>query len=160
MRKALPAAESARTWTPSLGHVYQQPPTAANKIKVAESKEDTPMPDAQGKASETSQKSKQGDSLARLAEESFAIHLKYGGDYIDENPITGRPGDFHLSTTGRKEKLAAPKAGAFGIGTPKLNTNVPGDGKVDAKADKSPKTPNTPGKPKRRKSKTGGAAAS
>ena len=38
---------------------------------------------------------------ARFADESFAAHLRYGSEYMDQNPITGKPGDFHLTSTGR-----------------------------------------------------------
>lgn len=49
------------------------------------------------------------ESDSRLAEESFAIHAVFGGDYMDEVPITGKPGDFHFSSTGRKDRLAVPQ---------------------------------------------------
>lgn len=92
---------------------------------------------------------------ARLADESFAIHLRYGGEYMDENPIAGRPGEFHLSSTGRKDKLAVPQAGKkpSAPATPSTSAKpTPSPLPKDTKADKSPKPGTTP-KPKRRKSK-------
>jgi mediator of RNA polymerase II transcription subunit 6 len=94
---------------------------------------------------------------------------------MDENPITGAPGAFILSSTGRpKVSLVAPPLqpgktlplglggpGGLGVGGPAgklpvLNTKVAQvtDNPVSAKATKSPKTPggDRPGKLKRRKS--------
>lgn len=94
-------------------------------------------------------------SMDRVAEESLMVHMKFGGDYIDENPITGRPGEFHLSTTGRKP-VPPPQLGQqAGIGTmngpPSINTKV--DDKKDGK-DKTPKSATMP-KVKRKKSRVG-----
>ena len=158
----LPAAESIRKWRPSLGHVYQLPSNQpATRTKAQESKETTPMPTtAEGPAVAPTQKH---DELAlqRLAEESFLIHMKYGGEYIDENPITGRPGEFHLSSSGRKAVPPPQLAKDAGIGPvsgPTINTKV--EDKKDGK-EKTPKSATMP-KPKRRKSKmsTGTPAAS
>lgn len=99
-------------------------------------------------------------ALERVAEEAFMIHMRYGGEYIDKNPITGRPGEFHLSSTGRKAippphsdpKNAAGGPGAMN-GPPAINTKL--DEKKDGKAEKTPKSATLP-KPKRRKSKMGG----
>lgn len=82
---------------------------------------------------------------------------------MDEKPITGQPGDFHLSTTGRteKDKLMVPLPGKTptsmetkpGASMPDLVTDIP-PARKGSKGDKSPKTPGggTP-KPKRKKSK-------
>lgn len=59
-----------------------------------------------GAAAKTSTKT---ELDSRLAEESFAIHSAFGGDYMDEVPITGKPGDFHFASTGRKDKLVVPQ---------------------------------------------------
>lgn len=153
--KALPAAESARNWRPSMGHVYQAPTIQpASRAKEHESKAGTPMPDATAKPSSVSQKNDEL-SLERAAEEAFRIHMKYGGEYIDENPITGRPGEFHLSSTGRKAvppPQVGQKAGLGAMNGPTINTKL--DDKKDAKADKTPKSATMP-KPKRRKSRMG-----
>ncbi|MBE3043095.1 hypothetical protein IMZ48_11095, partial [Candidatus Bathyarchaeota archaeon] len=100
--------------------------------------------------------------LQRLAEESFFRHLKYGGDYTDDKPITGQPGNFHVAS-GRKEKPAAsnkptppvlPKtdSGIGGLGLP--GAGKIGEEKKEGKPGKSPRAGNAP-KPKRKKSKTG-----
>lgn len=133
------------------------------------------MPDGLGKGSSTNQKA--GSKTApdsRLAEESLAIHLRYGGEYMDENPITGQPGSFHLSSTGRKDKLAAPPPPPPGGASirrdgaaaplslkdapplPALNTKVAAENPLarNGKETKSPRTGSAP-KPRRRKSKGG-----
>jgi mediator of RNA polymerase II transcription subunit 6 len=79
---------------------------------------------------------------------------------MDENPITGAPGAFNLSSTGRKEpsRLAVPitkplqMPGKVAHAAPTLKTDIPPDRKA-SKTDKSPRTPG--GKIKRRKSKAG-----
>lgn len=177
LRKAFPAADEARTWSPAQGHAYKALPSApgasANPRERpgATSKEATPMPpdngstagqqQAGGKASSTEpKKSSQATTAAldaRVAEHSFAIHMQYGGEYMDENPITGKPGEFHLSSTGRKERVRAPQLNPL---TTNLKTPMaapkPADKKEGSKEAKTPKTPNSGvGKPKRRKTKTG-----
>lgn len=157
MRKVLPATDSVRKWTPSLGHVYTQPtpPSALSRAQgAAASKED-------GTANGTTAKSAAGGAkkkttataLDRLAEESFAIHMRHGGDYFDENPITGRPGDFHFASTGRKDKIAPPPPPPPQQ-KPVVNTKLAEEAKKDGKEGKSPKTPTVP-KPKRKKSRIG-----
>lgn len=121
------------------------------------------MPESQGRlaaaAAATVPTSKTEEmSMERVAEESFMAHMKYGGDYIDENPITGRPGEFHLATTGRKPVMP-PQLTQSGIGTmngpPSINT------KVDEKKDGKDKTPKSAigSKPKRKKSRIGKGGA-
>ncbi|KAI8714523.1 Mediator of RNA polymerase II transcription subunit 6 [Fusarium sp. LHS14.1] len=154
--RAASSAESIRKWRPSLGHVYQlpsnQPPA---KSKAQDSAAATPMPEEATKASALPATASQKDdeaSLERLVEESLMVHMKYGGEYIDENPITGRPGEFHLSSTGRKVIPPPQLAKSEGIGSisgPTINT------KVDDKKDDKSKTPKsaTMSKPRRKKSK-------
>lgn len=173
MRKVLPAIDSVRRWTPSLGHSYEQPPpNDADRTEHASPTKDT-HPSAPGdadtsapsKPSTTSPFAKKPDQAAldRLAEESFAIHMRHGGDYIDENPITGRPGEFHLSSTGRKFEAAAvpapPPPTQQQQAKPAVHTKLADEAKKEGKPDKSPKTPGAP-KPKRRKSKMSSAAGS
>lgn len=154
--KALPAAEGARKWRPSFGHVYQLPTgQSAARSRDQESKAATPAPDSANKPPALASKVDE-TSLERAAEEAFLIHMKHGGEYLDENPITGRPGEFHLSSTGRKPILPPPDKQAPGLGTmngPKISTKV--DEKKDLKSEKSPKSATMP-KPKRKKSKLGG----
>lgn len=117
------------------------------------------MPESQGNKTATEPKKADQPLNSRLAEHSFMIHTQYGGDYMDENPITGQPGQFHLSSTGRKERLQA-------LALPSLNTTLKSPttvapDKKDGKGDKTPKTP-TGGisKPKRKKSKAGATPTS
>ncbi|KOS18792.1 Mediator of RNA polymerase II transcription subunit 6 [Escovopsis weberi] len=172
--QALPAAGSARKWRPSLGHVYHLPDSAAARPPEpsATSKAATPMPttaasssDAVAKPSPTPTPSTTKStelSLEKAAQEALLIHMRYGGEYADENPITGRPGEFHLSSTGRKAalplSLPAPAPSGIGAmngpppggpGRPTVNTKL--DDKKDGK-DKTPKSA-TVQKPRRRKSR-------
>ncbi|KAK2019619.1 MED6 mediator sub complex component [Colletotrichum eremochloae] len=152
MRKVLPATDSVRKWTPSLGHVYTQPtpPSALSRATASKDGGDTPMPDGTtanaAKSAIAAKKDSTKNTLDRLAEESFLIHMRHGGDYFDENPITGRPGDFHFASTGRKDKIAPPPP------KPVLNTKLAEEAKKEGKEGKSPKTPTVP-KLKRKKSK-------
>ncbi|KAF7561238.1 hypothetical protein G7046_g2901 [Stylonectria norvegica] len=59
-------------------------------------------PDKTSKPAATTGKKNDELALERLAEELFVLHMKYSGNYITENPITGRSGEFHLSSTGHK----------------------------------------------------------
>ncbi|KAK9422031.1 putative Mediator of RNA polymerase II transcription subunit 6 [Seiridium unicorne] len=159
LRKCFPAADEARTWSPAQGHAYKPLPatTITRDRQLAASKEATPMPESQAsKASETKKSAQSSVLDARLAEHSFAIQMQYGGEYMDENPITGHPGNFHLSSTGRKERPRAPTLNPL---TTNLKTPVaakPVDKKEGTKEAKTPKTPNSGiSKPKRKKTKTG-----
>ncbi|KAM0450908.1 hypothetical protein ACHAO4_006299 [Trichoderma viride] len=153
--KALPAAEAARKWRPSTGHVYTLP--ASQSSTTQPKQEEKPvLNEASKSASATAAAAKHdAPSMDRVAEESLLIHLRYGGEYIDEIPITGKPGEFHLSSTGRKPVLppqgaAAPTGISAMSGPPMINTKL--DDKKDGKADKTPKSATMP-KLKRKKSK-------
>ncbi|WQF86532.1 Putative mediator complex, subunit Med6 [Colletotrichum destructivum] len=175
MRKVLPATDSVRKWTPSLGHVYTQPtpPSALSRATASKEGGDTPVADgttanatttaaaaAAAKSATAAKKDSTKNALDRLAEESFLIHMRHGGDYFDENPITGRPGDFHFASTGRKDKIAPPPPPATATSStttqqppkPAVNTKLAEEAKKDGKEGKSPRTPTVP-KPKRKKSK-------
>lgn len=112
------------------------------------------------------------DSL--LMEEALLTHERYGTEYMDENPITGKPGDFHLTSTGRKAQTknaltlkeaaaALPALNTKNLGAAGSNPLAKGAAAaaaanatgVTGKETKSPKTPGAggPPKPKRRKSK-------
>jgi len=154
--KVNPEADEVRSWTASTGYVYKMPTNPDKAPRAALSKESTPVPDALSKPSGEPQKAPDLElELERLAEESFAIHLKYGGDFIDENPITGRPGEFHLTSTGRKDKAAASQA------TKGPTTTTVATSKTIEESKKGSKTPETAAapKPKRRKSKINTTAA-
>ncbi|OIW30016.1 MED6-domain-containing protein [Coniochaeta ligniaria NRRL 30616] len=158
--KAITAADNVQKWSPSRGRVYRlAPPPPSTRHKGLESKEATPMPGATAAAPQKEVNRTALDS--RLAEESLAIYLKYGEEYMDENPITGQPGSFHLSSTGRKDKLSVP-LGAKGAPLslkdtplPPLDTKVAAENPL-ARPGKDTKSPRVGApKPKRRKSKGG-----
>ncbi|KAK0383553.1 hypothetical protein NLU13_9464 [Sarocladium strictum] len=169
LSRAFSEASNLRQWRPSVGHVYKLPTPQnqiSHRIRGLESKEATPMPETkpgQPAASRASEPQHDETALERVAEEAFMVHMRYGGEYIDKNPITGRPGEFHLSSTGRKAvppPHSDPKNAAGGLGAmngpPAINTKL--DDKKDGKAEKTPKSATMP-KPKRKKSKMGGTPA-
>ncbi|KAH8772612.1 MED6 mediator sub complex component-domain-containing protein [Diaporthe sp. PMI_573] len=157
--KILESANSVQTWTPAKGHVYANPQVP--RASTLEPKEATPMPEGSGgkQGQPPAKTSTKEEELARLAEESFRIHIKYGGDYMDEIPITGAPGNFHFASTGRNDKLAVPSVPPVALKPPTLaplNTKaVEVISAKEAKKTKSPR-PGGSGKSKdRRKSKGG-----
>lgn len=113
------SANSIQKWTPARGHAFVNP-----------TKEATPVPNASGGRTDQpgtvtkKTSTKQEDLDARLAEESFAIHTAFGGDYMDEIPITGKPGDFHFASTGRKDKVPAPQPQSQ-VSTPTVTVRPP-----------------------------------
>jgi mediator of RNA polymerase II transcription subunit 6 len=157
--KLFPILDSVQTWSPAQGRIYHNPTQKSTaKPRAMESKESTPRPDGAAKAGAAASEPSRSAKEAQLVEQSLAIHERYGHEYMDLNPITGRPGEFHLTSTGRKEKPQPPKTnpGPLSIkdsGLPNLNTKV-GESPLakNGKDTKSPKTPSIP-KPKRRKSK-------
>ncbi|KAI1297478.1 MED6 mediator sub complex component-domain-containing protein [Xylaria venustula] len=170
LNKCFPTADEARTWTPSQGHVYRMPlaTTNARHRNAGESKETTPRPDgktAPNKATGAPEPKRLDPILSTLdlvrhAEHSMLVHMQSGEEYEDENPITGRPGAFNLSKTGRTAKLQVP--GITALNTSFKSTSILELGSKKTKdggskaGDKTPKTP-TGGtsKLKRKKSKTG-----
>lgn len=118
------------------------------------------MPDATAKTAAPATSKNDDISLERSMAEAFMTHARFGGEYIDENPITGRPGEFHLSSTGRKPappRIQTTQQG--GIGNMGGTTTEP---KSSDKKDGKPKTPKSATTPKlkRRKSnKNKGSAA-
>ncbi|KAH8888737.1 MED6-domain-containing protein [Thozetella sp. PMI_491] len=158
--KIFSMVDSVQKWSPAYGRVYQTPKQIeATKARGLESHQGTPIPDGVDKASSLA-KATDPDLELRLMEESLGVQERYGGEYMDENPITGRPGEFHLSSTGRKVNLSAPKAAGPLANRdsvlPAINTKV-GDSNPLARNGKETKSPKTAGmpKPKRRKSKAG-----
>ena len=126
------------------------------------SKDNAPMKDTlslKKKTSSTSAKTSAYVNTMLLAE-SLEMALRYGDEYMDENPITGHPGDFHLSTTGRtgsKATVPASTKGSLQIQTKVSASSTPDPKTIEpprkgSKGDKSPKAAGMP-KPRRRKSK-------
>jgi mediator of RNA polymerase II transcription subunit 6 len=175
LNKFISTASTLPNFSPALGHTYMPPPTAkkAPESQISQtSKENTPMPDSLPGAKKVPATSASSSTYLneRLLADSFRLSLQYGDEFMDENPITGQPGAFNLSTTGRKEKnklavpavangptLSQPKTSAPPTPTPELRAGVLPPVRKGSKGDKSPRTPGMP-KPKRRKSKAMGSA--
>ncbi|KAI1130886.1 MED6 mediator sub complex component-domain-containing protein [Nemania abortiva] len=168
LNKCFPAAAEARLWSPSQGHVYKTAQTPnPNPRNAIESKETTPRPDGRVAPNRGATEPKRPDpissalDLVRHAEHSMLIHMQSGGDYEDENPITGKPGAFNLTKTGRQTaNLHVP--GITALNTTFKSTSIldlgvkkTKDGGVKA-GEKTPKTPTSgTSKLRRKKSKTG-----
>lgn len=159
-------------YSPTLGHTYPIPETTKPKFSdlSQRSKEPTPMPNTQNTTKSATTVTQTDDYLSnQLLADTINISLRYGDEYMDEVPVTGQPGEFHLSTKKQdKTKLAVPVAGKGPSikvePLPALKTDIPPpSSRKGNKPDKSPRIPGAPPKPKRRKSKgnlAGSAATS
>ncbi|KAK3297023.1 MED6 mediator subfamily complex component-domain-containing protein [Chaetomium fimeti] len=164
----LPSSSSAQSWSPALGRVYQSP-TASSTSTTTKQREATPLPDTNKATGAPSTNL----PTSRLIEEALGIQHQFGDHFMDENPITGKPGDFLLASTGRKAvnlstaaALNAKKATLMPM-LPTLNTKLGGVGagaenplaaKPTGKESKSPKTPGGGGMPKGKRRKGSKAA--
>ncbi|KAK2069427.1 hypothetical protein P8C59_004011 [Phyllachora maydis] len=190
--RILPAADAARVWSPAGGRETRAPaPSTTAKTRALDaSRAATPLPGGSADVVSRPGAPPPPDAASdyRVLEEALRIHQLHGHEYMDLNPVTGRPGAFHLSVSARKDasKLVVPGAArstapaaavAAGAGAtpapgsvpsvlPSLNTKVaaenvpaPFSAKSTGKETKSPRTPNMP-KPKRRKSKAVGTTPS
>ncbi|EPE29857.1 hypothetical protein GLAREA_01017 [Glarea lozoyensis ATCC 20868] len=173
LNKFFTKASTLPTFTPALGTTYMPPPStkvaAAHSQLGQTSKENTPLPDSlQTKKGPGPSTNNNSYLSSRLLEETLNITLKYGDEFMDENPITGEPGAFHLTGTGRKEKdvskLMVPALSKPGssAATSKAPTPAPPTLKTDIepapakkKGEKTPTKSPGGGKLKRRKSKVG-----
>ncbi len=101
--KFVSAANALPNFTPERGHTYF--PSKSARAKVADasqgSRAGTPMPDVAAKPTTAASNTTNSYLDDRLLEESFNLSLRYGDEYMDENPITGQPGAFNLTSTGR-----------------------------------------------------------
>ncbi|KAE8446631.1 hypothetical protein EG329_011824 [Mollisiaceae sp. DMI_Dod_QoI] len=169
LNKFISSAAALPDFSPALGHIYMPPSNGNRKTNESQlgqvSKENTPLPDSLQTTKKPLIQSNSSNYLTtRVLEDALNISLKYGDEYMDEIPITGQPGEFHLKSTGRKDasKLMVPAPGK-GLqmpgkappAPPSLKTDIPSERK-GSRSEKSPKTPGMP-KPKRRKSKALGA---
>lgn len=153
----LPLVDSVQTWSPARGRTYIAP---IDKDKDKASSKHGPGSTATGdKPSSVPLSTPDSTEIPEsMILDSFFLHEQYGGEYMDENPITGKPGEFVLLSTGRKEKLPAkpattPALPALNIKAATQENPLAAGGKtVTGKETKSPKTAGMP-KPKRRKSK-------
>ncbi|KAK4230460.1 putative mediator of RNA polymerase II transcription subunit 6 [Podospora fimiseda] len=180
IKNILPKVSEVQTWSPATGTTFKKPvekkdDKASSALNLGgASTASAPEVPATKKLQLLHSDPTEDVPPPWIFDDVLAIHERCGDQYMDENPITGTPGAFILSSTGRpKVNLAtAPLQpgkglplgfggagpGAAGIAgkLPALNTKVAQvtDGPVSAKATKSPKTPGVggPGKLKRRKS--------
>ena len=107
--KFVSAANSLPNFTPLLGHTYFPPVSSQKKLADSQgaaqsSRAGTPLPDSQASQKAATAASSSSYLDDRLLEESFNLSMRYGDAYMDENPITGQPGAFNLTSTGREKK--------------------------------------------------------
>ncbi|PHH52718.1 Mediator of RNA polymerase II transcription subunit 6 [Ceratocystis fimbriata CBS 114723] len=157
MRSIITQAESIRSWKPSQGHTYISPLVKKETADLASSTPGNSQVSQSQQATNVGPDASEERALQRLAEESMKVHVRYGGDYIDENPITGEPGKFHLSSTGRSAAAAAAASSTANASVPSLASV--GSLKAAKKDDKkdapgSSKERKGSQKPRRRKSKS------
>ena len=170
-------------YTPALGHRYFQPTLKARETVSSQSaqpsRESTPMPDAgqasisdaaPGSAGLNSTSSTVNLADTQILFESFGQFLRYGKEYMDENPLVGEPGSFVFTSSKQhlqaQQDLAAKKAAQQAV--PKLQIEVKPsptpeprpptaqakpDQPTSAKRSKNSDRSSNLGKPKRRKSK-------
>lgn len=106
----------------------------------------------------------------RLLAESWDLALRYGNEYMDENPIVGEPGSFKLSKATAPtssmsssesfqpfKEITQPKK----VSAPAIKTDIPMEPIEERSVSGPAKSPITPGTGKekkgRRKSKAAGA---
>jgi hypothetical protein len=177
LTKFLSTASTLPNFSPALGYTYMPPAhnsqTSAPSTQL--SKEGTPVPDTQSqakstKSQHTSKPLVAGDyQAARLMAESFALSVRYGNEYMDENPLVGEPGAFILSKSHEQSQTQpqaqpqsrTPKASAPATPRPKIAVPPSSTRKGSKGGEKSPTTPATKDRSaKRRKSKAvGGTGA-
>lgn len=167
LKQFVETVSTVTKFTPATGHTYL-PPRAISRTAAATaqgSREETPLPNTQTNTKNLQSPSDpdRASAEARLFSESISLSLRYGEIYMDENPITGQPGDFHFASTGRveKDKLMVPlPAAKQPFASQPLKKDQPALGiktkdlpsRKGSKSEKSPRTPGS-GKIKRRKSK-------
>ena len=177
------SASELPLFTPSTGHTYFLPasksltPGIGSQTTQA-SKETTPMPGTQdtsfsGKSLLASKLTSDSDDQSLpLLMESYRLSVRYGKEYMDDNPIVGEPGSFILSksrelTAPPAVIQAAPKAAASSSTitkrppAPEIKTaNLPSSARKGSKgAEKSPVSPANKDRKARRKSKAANGSA-
>ncbi|KAJ2906594.1 uncharacterized protein MKZ38_000849 [Zalerion maritima] len=130
LSKTISPAAQAIKWTPATGHFYHRPEPQQGS---SQQQQDKPRrmdqtygalakpPAAQDSMPDpltTSATAGISDPPSRFIEETLATHMRYGGEYMDENPILGQPGSFHLASTGRVDPK--PMGGKNGSNLPLL----------------------------------------
>ncbi|KAL8778206.1 MAG: hypothetical protein Q9213_007514 [Squamulea squamosa] len=175
LNKIIAIASDLPTVTPSIGHTYLPPApkslVSATSTQMSQtSKESTPMPGTQDSASVRSLSTSRLLSThdfesPQLLQASFELSMRYGHEYMDDNPLVGEPGSFIISKTRNSQQQPQqpkPKPDTIGASkapTPQLQTDVPIQADKDTLgADKSPISPVTKEKKARRKSRPAGSA--
>ncbi|GAB7350284.1 hypothetical protein MBLNU459_g0925t1 [Dothideomycetes sp. NU459] len=128
-------ANSLPLFTPALGYTYYPPapskPTVASQASLAQSSREssiTPAAQTLTAAAAASQNSTSFDSTANSTNgtltqapdplssfalyESFNMMIRYGDEYMDENPLRGEPGNFTFSSTKDRVRAKAAEAEA------------------------------------------------
>lgn len=126
LNKLIATASSLPIYTPALGHRYFLPTPKTREISslgqsVQQSRESTPAPDTQIQteapakaASGTSPPTSRHGADVQTLYESFGQFLRYGKEFMDENPLLGEPGSFVFSSSRQhlqtQQEQAAKKA--------------------------------------------------
>ena len=172
--KVLSTVSALPIFTPALGYTYL--PAAPKCVNSAintqvnqTSKDSTPIPGTQ----ETNRgvqilpvpkiTSEADDQSVQLLAESWSLSLRYGSEYMDENPLVGEPGSFIMSktrepapTSSLKIQTSIPSKPADSAET-KTPTPFASGRKGSKGNDKSPISPGTKDRKAKRKSKVAGA---
>ncbi|KAL2039038.1 hypothetical protein N7G274_008087 [Stereocaulon virgatum] len=187
LTKLLSAASTLPTFTPATGHTYlsQQVKSAIPNASIhatQASKENTPMPGGTPMPATQDTASTKGHASPKAASdtdyqglqlqnESFSLLMRYGNEYMDENPIVGEPGNFKLAKSTNPALAAFAATNRTSIDPVKAPTPAKTDPTPQLKTDDLPapakrpskggeKSPTTPGgvkeKKARRKSKAVG----
>ncbi|KAF9883304.1 hypothetical protein FE257_003762 [Aspergillus nanangensis] len=137
-------ASSLPSFTPANGHTYMPPVAKLTDpgqpaSQSQQSKENTPMPDADATKASLSAASTTNTSTVfqdtRTLAESFNLVTQYGDEYMDEKPLVGEPGSFIMSRTGDTDRGASSKqrpgmnrigSGPASSGTPQVKVDTPG----------------------------------
>ncbi|KAB8416368.1 hypothetical protein FH972_024887 [Carpinus fangiana] len=126
MNKFMDTAKPLATYMPSLGHRYIDPglqssAPPAGTTSTLQSRIGTPQPSGRSASPAPSIEAggdvgKAQDDISNIAGsqalfESFGQYLRYGNEYMDENPLTGEPGAFVFSSS--RQNIQARKDAAL-----------------------------------------------
>jgi len=165
-------ASTLPSFSPALGNIYIPPTTSRPKASETQhtqaSRESSVVPGGLSDPKKASSNSVAYDNA--LLNDSLHKSLYFDDEYMDDLPITGEPGNFHLATKSRVDKekekerrtllTQAPiakgplAASAKPAAPPTIKTDVQTLKKGDK--GKTPTSAGWPSKPKRKKTKTPG----
>ena len=165
-------ASGLPSFSPALGNTYIAPPTS--RPKASESQQAQASRESSVVAGGLSDPKKASSNSAAydnaLLNDSLQKSLYFDDEYMDDLPITGEPGNFHLATKSRVDKekekerrtlLTQAPVTKGPLAAPAKPIAVPPTIRTDVqtlkKGDKGGKTPTSAGgppKPKRKKTKT------